>query len=126
MSHANIAILNDLGGSTAMRCPKCGSQNVAISTHQENRGSVTTTKTTSLYKQKGHGVIWWLLIGWWWWIIDLFLWIFLFIPRLLIKIFHRKKYIGKSSSVSATVNNIAYVTLYTCHDCGHTWKRENH
>ena len=107
-----------------MNCPKCGSSNVSANTHQENRGSVTTTNTRSVYKQKGHGIIWWLLIGWWWWIVDLALWIFMFIPRLLIKLFHRKKYVGKSTSVTATVNNIAYVTVCTCNNCGHTWKTE--
>lgn len=101
-----------------MTCPKCGSNNVNIQTFQENRGSITNTK--SKYKEKGHGILWWIFIGSWWWIIDLFLWIFLFIPRLLIRLGRKKKVVGKSTSV--TVNNIAYANVYTCQDCGHTWK----
>ncbi len=104
-----------------MKCPKCGSTNVSTQTFQEDRGAITTTKTKSKYKEKGHGLLWWIFIGWWWWIIDLFLWIFLFIPRLLVKLFHRKKYVGKSTSVSTTVNKIGYRTVHTCQNCGHSW-----
>lgn len=48
-----------------MMCPKCGSENVEVSVFQENSGSTTISKTTSKYKQKGHGCLWWLLIGSW-------------------------------------------------------------
>lgn len=106
-----------------MTCPKCGNDQVSVQTYQENRGSVTHSKTKSKYKEKGHGFFWWLFIGWWWWIVDLFLWVFLFIPRLLVKIFHRKKYVGKSTTTSATVNTIVYTTVYTCQHCGHSWSK---
>ena len=109
-----------------MRCPKCGSENVQTQVFQENRGAKTFTTTKSKYKEKGHGCIWWLFIGWWWWIIDLLLWIFLFIPRLILRLFaapfKKKKYKGTSASVSSTVNDIAYTTVCTCQNCGHVWK----
>jgi hypothetical protein len=106
-------------------CPKCGSEDVTKQVFQENRGSRTITHTKSKYKEQGHGCLWWLLIGWWWWIVDLFLWIFFFVPRLIIRLFaapfKRKKYKGKSTSVSETVNDIAYRTMCTCQKCGNTW-----
>ena len=110
-----------------MECPKCGSTNVSVNTFQENHGSVTTAKTKSKYKEQGHGCLWWLLIGWWWWIVDLLSWIFLFIPRLIIRLFaspfKKKKYKGTSSTISTTVNNVTYKTVCTCQNCGHSWSR---
>ena len=107
-----------------MNCPKCGSTNVSIQTFQENRGTVTTSKTKSKYKEKGHGFLWWIFIGWWWWIIDLLSWIF-FIPRLILRLFaapfKKKKYKGTSSTVSTTINNVGYKTVCTCQNCGHSW-----
>ena len=102
-----------------MTCPKCHRNHVISQTFQENRGSVTRTR--SKYREKGHGCLWWLLIGSWWWIVDLFLWVFLFVPRALLHIRRRKTYVGNSRSV--TRNEIRYRTVYTCQDCGHTWTR---
>ena len=104
-----------------MICPKCGNSCVTVQTFQEDGGTVTTSTTSSKYREKGHGLFWWLLIGWWWWVVDLCLWIFFFVPRLLVKIFHKKKYVGRSSTVSTTVNNVIYRTVCTCQQCGHTW-----
>lgn len=104
-----------------MTCPKCGSENVTTQTFQENRGSTTITKTKSKYKEKGHGCLWWLCIGWWWWIVDLLLWIFLFVPRFCVQLFKKKKYKGKSKSVSTTVNDVSYTTVCLCGDCGNRW-----
>ena len=110
-----------------MTCPKCGSSNVNVNTFQEDRGSVTTAKTKSKYREQGHGCLWWLIIGWWWWIVDLLLWIFLFFPRLILRLFtapfKKKKYKGKSSTVSTTVNNVVYKTICTCQNCGHAWSK---
>ena len=110
-----------------MNCPKCGSGNVSVNTFQEDHGAVTTSRTVSKYKEKGHGCLWWLLIGWWWWIVDLFTWIFLFIPRLVLRLFaspfKKKKYTGTSSTVSSTVRNITYKTICTCQNCGHSWEK---
>ena len=109
-----------------MVCPKCGSSNVSVETFQENLGSVSTARTMSKYKEKGHGCLWWLLIGWWWWIVDLFTWIFLFIPRLILRLFSapfkKKKYVGRSSTVNSTVNRVEYKTICTCQNCGKTWQ----
>lgn len=106
-------------------CPQCGSHNVSIQTFQENAGSTTITKGKSKYKEKGHGIIWWIFIGSWWWIIDIMLWIFAFPLKLLSKLFRKKKYKGKSTSVSETVNRTNYKTVCTCQACGHVWEKEN-
>ncbi len=108
-----------------MTCPKCGSTNVTTQTFQENAGSTTVTTTKSKYKEKGHGCLWWLLIGWWWWIIDLLLWITMFLPRFCIKLFRKKKYVGDSASVSNTTTKINYKTVCVCADCGHRWDLES-
>lgn len=105
-----------------MFCPKCGSDNVTVQTFQENSGSTTITKTKSKYKEKGHGCLWWLTIGWWWWIVDIMLWIFLFIPRFCVQLFKKKKYKGKSTSVATTVNDVAYKTICVCQNCGNRWE----
>ena len=105
-----------------MICPRCGSTNVTHQAFQEQSSSTTVSKTTSKYKEKGHGCLWWLLIGWWWWIVDILLWTFFFVPRLLAKLFKRKKYVGKSTTVSKTSNEYAYKTVHICGDCGHCWK----
>ena len=89
-----------------MQCPYCGGVNISVQTIQENLGGQTVTRTTSQYKEKRHGCLWWLLIGWWWWMIDLFLWVFMFIPRVLLHIGRRKKYVGKSTSVTTTNNRV--------------------
>ena len=106
-------------------CPVCGSEDISQQVFQENLGSRTITQTTSKYKEAGHGCLWWLLIGWWWWIVDVFLWIFAFWPRLMVAIFvtpfKKKKYKGKETSVTETVNDVAYRTVCTCKNCGHTW-----
>ena len=104
-----------------MKCPKCGSENVAVQTMQENVGSTTVTKTKSKYKEAGHSVWWWIFIGSWWWMIDIFLWIFLFIPRLIAHAGRKRNYKGKSQSVSTTENKIEYKTLCTCQNCGKSW-----
>lgn len=104
-----------------MICSKCGSEHVTIQTFQENLGAKTVAKTKTKYKEKGHGCAWFLLIGWWWWIVDLMLWIFLFLPRFCVQLFKKKKYKGKSISISNTVNDIKYKTVCTCQNCGHSW-----
>ena len=78
--------------------------------------------TTGSSKSNGHGCLWWLLIGWWWWMVDLLLWIFLFLPRLLIQIFKKKKYVGSSQTVSQTVNQTVYKSMCNCMSCGYVWE----
>lgn len=106
-----------------MVCRKCGSTDIDTQVFQEERGSVTSSVTKSKYKEKGHGCLWWLTVGWWWWFVDLLLWIFLFFPRLLAKIFRKKKYVGKSKTTSTTVNQIGYRHVYTCRNCGYHWSK---
>lgn len=105
-----------------MFCPNCNSQDIKIDTIQENLGTTAVTKTKTRTKEKRHGFIWWLFIGWWWWIIDLVLWIFLFIPRALIHIGRRKKYVSSSISATETVNHIVYKKICTCQNCGRSWE----
>lgn len=105
-----------------MFCPKCGSQNVDAQLYQENIGGTTVTKTKSKYRQKGHGCLWWLMIGWWWWIVDLLLWIFVFPIRLIAQLFKKKKYVGQSTSVASTHNQVQYKTVYLCKSCGYHWE----
>ena len=97
-------------------CPKCGSLNVDFQVQQETKA---ITKTKSKYKEKGHGILWWLTIGWWWWIVDLFLWIFMFIPRVLIHIGRKRNY--KGSEKSTTKNKVQYKTVCLCKNCGYNW-----
>lgn len=104
-----------------MNCPRCDSTSIDIQVFQENQGSVTTSTTKSKYKEKGHGYLWWIFIGSWWWMIDLMLWVFLFIPRLVLQLFKKKKYTGKSSTISTSQNVIVYRRICTCKNCGHSW-----
>lgn len=80
-----------------MTCPKCKSENVNVQ-------AVTETKT------KGHGALYWLLIGWWWWMIDIIIWVFAFIPRLIWRA-------GSKSKVTSTTHTEAI-----CQQCGHRWR----
>ncbi len=103
-------------------CPRCGSGEIEFQTFQENQGGTTVTHSTSRYREKGHGCLWWLMIGWWWWVVDLCLWIFMFIPRALLHIGRKRKYKEETTSVTKTRNKITYKTLGRCRHCGHTWE----
>ncbi len=83
-----------------MICKKCGSQNVSVQ-------AVTTFKI-----QSGHGCLWWAAIGWWLLIIKFFIWIFAFVPMLILKLIKGKKYKIKSKISSEAV----------CQNCGNIWK----
>lgn len=108
-----------------MKCPKCGSENVDVQLMQETQGKTTETisHTKSKYRQ-GHGCLWWLCVGWWWRAVDLMLWIFSFIPRLLIQILKPKKYRGKASTATVSTEkvNTVYRTMCLCRDCGNHWE----
>ncbi len=105
-----------------LRCPKCGSTNVDVQVHQENRGGKTITKTKTVYKEKKHGCLWWLVFGWWWWIVDFFIWIFFFPFRFAYGLLRKKKYASKGTTTSTTKNNIKYKTIRVCKSCGYTWQ----
>jgi len=80
-----------------MICPKCKSDNITIQ-------AVTEVK-----EKAKHGVIWWLFIGWWW---EMILWIFLFLPRLIIAIFG-----GRRKKIVSTTK-----TMAICQNCGNKWE----
>ena len=107
-------------------CARCGSNNVNVQVIQENQGGTTITKTKSISKEKKHGILWWLFIGWWWWMIDIFFWIFLFPLRLFVgilnRVFKKKKYVTKSTSIGNTSNRIIYKKICTCQNCGNSWR----
>lgn len=102
-------------------CPQCGGTNVTVQMFQEDAGTTTVSKTESKYKQKGHGLIWWLCVGSWWWIVDLFLWICVFPVKLIQTLTKKKKYKGKSTTVSQSVNQVKYKTICLCGNCGYSW-----
>jgi predicted nucleic-acid-binding Zn-ribbon protein len=77
-----------------MNCKKCGSNNVNIQ-------RIATTK------KKGKGLMYWLLFGW---LLDILLWIFLTLPRLIIAILKPKKTKTKVH------------TEAICQDCGYSWR----
>lgn len=122
----NVGVVQPIRSANGrLFCPVCGSEDITQQVFQENSGSRTITQTTSKYKESGHGCLWWLCIGWWWWFVDLWLWVFAFWPRLILKLFaspfKKKKYKGKETSISTTVNDVTYRTVCTCKNCGHTW-----
>ncbi len=100
-----------------MFCPNCNSDNVKVESVQENLGSTEFSRTDT--KEKKHGCLWWLLVGWELWILNILSWIFLFIPRVLLHIGRRKKYVSKTTT--QMVNHIVYKTVCTCQNCGNTW-----
>lgn len=77
-----------------MICKRCNSDNVNVL-------AVTETRT------KRRGIFYWLFFGW---VIDLALWMFLFIPRLIIAIFRSRRVISKTT------------TQAICQNCGRRWK----
>ncbi len=79
---------------TGMTCPRCGSRN-------------TNVQAVAITKNKHHGIFYWLFFGW---LIDLLLWIFLTIPRLIVAIFRPKRIKTKIKSYAV------------CQNCEHHWK----
>jgi len=84
-----------------MLCPNCNSSNIKVE---------MVTETTIRRKRKG--VIWWvyfITIGW---IVEVFLWLFLTLPRLIFALFKPKKYKVNTKSKKIAI----------CQNCGHSWK----
>lgn len=81
----------------AVKCPKCGSENISIQAVNEQK-LVT----------KHHGLVWWLLVGWWWIPVK---WLFLFVPAIFAAIF-----IGKRKIIKNTTKSV-----HVCQDCGKIW-----
>ena len=80
-----------------MQCPKCKSENVNVQA------------VTEIIKKK-RGLLWWLFIGWWWSMIKLVLWVFYFVPMLIIRAIRGSKVKSKTT------------TQAICQACGHRWK----
>lgn len=74
-------------------CKKCGSENIQVQ------------KIATQVKKK-KGLMYW-SVGW---IIDLMLWIFLTLPRLIIQMFKPSKTVTKTDTVAV------------CQNCGNDWK----
>ena len=85
--------------NTGIRCPHCGSGNVSIQMITESK-----------LKNKHHSILYWLFIGWW---LEVLLWFFLTIPRLLIFIFMPKK--------QRIVQKQRKVAI--CQSCGYSWNK---
>ena len=81
-----------------MKCEKCQSEKVNVQVVSESQ-----------LKTKHHGILYWLLIGWW---LEMFLWLFLTLPRLIFALFGHKK-----QKIVTKHKNMA-----VCQECGHTWK----
>ena len=81
-----------------MFCIRCGGNNV----------NVQVTNQVQL-KNKKRGLLYWIIIGWW---LEICLWIWFTIPRLLIALFmpKRQKIVNKT------------VTTAVCQSCGHSWE----
>ena len=109
-------------------CPHCGSDQITMETMQETLGSTTISKTKTKSRRQGKGIIWWIFIGWWWWFVDLCFWFFAFFPRLVLhlfaKAFKKDKRVADSTTVETTRNQIRYIRLYTCQNCGNSWKKD--
>ena len=80
-----------------MICPKCSSNNVNVQ-------MVTNTYS----KKDKRSCFYWVIIGWW---LELFLWIFLTLPRLLLAVF-----LPKRQKIVSSIEKIA-----VCQNCGNSW-----
>lgn len=78
-------------------CPKCQSNIIQVQ---------AVSNTYSI--KKGHGCAYWIFIGWW---LELILWIFFTIPRILIALFmpKRQKIVSEAH------------TIAVCQSCGYSW-----
>ena len=77
-----------------MKCPQCGSENV-------------TVQAVPIIKKKKHGALYWLCFVW---LFDMLIWIFAFLPRLIIALLKRDRYVTKVASVAV------------CQSCGKSWR----
>jgi len=81
-----------------MHCPKCKSENVKIEMVTEQK-----------FKRKKKTLLYWITIGWF---VELFLWIFLTLPKLIYELFKPNRYKVKTKTKKIAI----------CQNCGHTWK----
>ena len=145
------ALAGALEAHMSRTCPKCGSDDIAYQTFQENRGSKTVTRKktritgrvdiehehTPIHIHESHGCLWWVFIGWWWMFFEYtfkFMFMILglifrlafemviFIPRLIINLIAGNGITAKTTSTSRTRNKVVYRKVAQCQECGHTWK----
>ena len=77
-----------------MTCPRCGSNHVDV-------------QAVSMVRNRPHGLFYWLFFGW---LIDLLLWIFWTIPRLIIAIVFPRRTTTRIRSEAV------------CQRCGRHWR----
>lgn len=65
--------------------------------------------TEQKFKRKRKGFLYWVTIGWF---VELMLWLFLTLPKLIYELFKPRKYKVKSKTKKIAV----------CQNCGHSWK----
>lgn len=80
-----------------MKCPKCGSENTKVEL-------INKVKV----KRKKNWFYWICFI----WVYDLFLWVFFFLPRLILQLFKGKSYTTKNKTEKHLI----------CNNCGYTGK----
>ena len=90
--------LVELQDNSQIRCVNCGSSKVNVQIINETH-----------FVKKGKGCLYWLFIGWW---LELLLWFFFTVPRLLFALFGHKK--------QSVVNN--QKRIFVCQNCGTTWE----
>jgi len=106
-----------------MKCPECGSKLVEVQVFQETKSAKTKTKSKTRETKPKHGLYWWIFIGWWFWLFDAFLWIFAFVPRVLLHIGRKRNY--ETDSTSTTKSKYAYKRICVCQNCGYKWDAED-
>ncbi len=79
-------------------CAKCENNNISYQVINEVE-----------FKRKGRGCLYWLIIGWW---LEILLWFFLTIPRLLFLLFGGKR----QKAINLTKK------MAVCQNCGYSWK----
>ena len=80
-----------------MNCPKCKSDMAGYEHLPEEKG-------------KGRNLLWWVYFVTIGWLVEVAMWVFLFIPMLFIRMFRAGQKVTK------------VVTYGSCYDCGHLWR----
>ncbi|NFH99498.1 hypothetical protein FDB15_03955 [Clostridium botulinum] len=77
-----------------MKCKKCGSENINV-------------QAVTHIKNNHKGIMYWLFVGWW---LEMMLWLFLTIPKLIYELFKPNKIKTKTHSE------------VVCQECGYRWE----
>jgi len=81
-----------------MNCPKCQSENIRVQV-------ITETK----FNTKRKSLLYWITIGW---LVELVLWLFLTLPKLIYELFKPQRFKVKVTNKKMAV----------CQNCGHSWR----